>query len=71
MYEEVGDAGVVSRRCGISHPTLRKWVKRYQEQGEEGLCCLSRRPLHSPNRKLSINIIFLQKIETMSVNRTL
>lgn len=53
MYEEVGDAGVVCRRCGISRPTLRKWLKRYQEQGEEGLCSLSRRPLHSPNRKVS------------------
>ena len=32
------------RRCGISRPTLRKWVRRYQESGIEGLEDQSRRP---------------------------
>lgn len=52
LYEEVGNAGVVCRRCGISRPTLRKWWRRYQAEGEAGLQDRSRRPHHSPNRKV-------------------
>jgi hypothetical protein len=29
LYEEIGNAGLVCRRCGISRPTLKKWWKRY------------------------------------------
>lgn len=53
MYEETGNAGIVCRRCGISRPTLRKWWNRYQEQGESGLQEESRRPRHSPNKKVT------------------
>ncbi|CAG9262958.1 conserved hypothetical protein [Burkholderia cepacia] len=53
MYHETGNAGLVCTRCGISRPTLRKWLRRYQEAGEEGLRSQSRRPLTSPNRKVS------------------
>jgi len=37
MYFETGNAGLVCTRCGISRPTLRKWLHRYQEAGEDGL----------------------------------
>jgi transposase InsO family protein len=52
LYEQVGNAGLVCRRCGISRPTLRKWWRRYQAQGEQGLEGRSRRPHTSPNRKV-------------------
>lgn len=52
MYAECGNAGLVCRRCGISRPTLRKWARRYAEQGVEGLVELSRRPHSSPNTKI-------------------
>lgn len=52
LYEELGNAGVVCRRCGISRPTLRKWWHRYQAEGEMGLQARSRRPRTSPNRKV-------------------
>jgi transposase InsO family protein len=52
LYLETGNAGLVCRRCGISRPTLRKWVKRYKEAGIEGLKDLSRRPKHSPKTKV-------------------
>ena len=52
LYQTSGDAGLVCRRCGISHPTLRKWWRRYQEQGVEGLESHSRRPKHSPATKV-------------------
>ena len=53
LYEESGNAGFVCRRCGISRPTLRKWWRRYQECGEEGLHNLSKRPHSSPNTKVN------------------
>lgn len=51
--EQLGDAGVVCRNCGISRPTLRKWWRRYQQQGVAGLQSQSNRPHHSPNRKVT------------------
>lgn len=36
------------RRFGISSPTAYKWIKRFEEQGCEGLADRSRRPLSSP-----------------------
>jgi transposase InsO family protein len=53
MYQKVENAGVVCLRCGISRPTLRKWLRRYASQGEEGLKEQSRRPHRSPKRKMS------------------
>lgn len=52
LYEKTGDAGLVCRRCGISRPTLRKWSRRYAEDGLKGLSSQSRRPHNSPNRKV-------------------
>lgn len=59
LYAEVGDAGLVCRRCGVSRPTLRKWWRRYQEQGEAGLVGLSRRPNTSPQSKVTSKIEIL------------
>jgi len=56
LFEETKDAGLVCRRCGISRPTLRKWWKRYLEQGIDGLNSLSKRPLNSPNTKINPEI---------------
>ncbi|HWR59157.1 MAG TPA: IS481 family transposase [Thermodesulfovibrionales bacterium] len=53
LYKETGDAGLVCRKCGISRPTLRKWIRRYEEHGEEGLLSVSRRPHRSPNLKVT------------------
>src|SRR5690606_24504801 len=44
LYARTRDAGLVCRRCGISRPTLRKWWRRYQADGEAGLVDCSRRP---------------------------
>lgn len=37
LYERKGNAGDVCDRFGISRPTLRKWWRRFQEEGERGL----------------------------------
>jgi len=42
MYEQTHDAGLTCKKCGISRPTLRKWWRRYQSQGEGGLKSRSR-----------------------------
>ena len=52
LYEELGNAGTVCLRCGISRPTLRKWWQRYQEHGLIGLQEENRRPKSSPTRKV-------------------
>ena len=44
MYQATGQAAPTCQRCGISPATLRKWWRRYQEQGEAGLYDRSRRP---------------------------
>ena len=53
LYAKTGDAGLVCRRCGISRPTLRKWWRRYQADGETGLVEHSRRP-----RRLAAQKVF-------------
>jgi transposase len=55
LYEDIKDAGIVCRRCGISRPTLRKWMKRYAENGISGLKDHSRRPLKISNQKIFEN----------------
>ena len=52
LYQQTDDAGLVCRRCGISRPTLRKWIRRFHETGEAGLLNRSRRPVRSPNRRV-------------------
>lgn len=51
-YQSSGNLGITCQRCGISRPTLRKWLKRYREFGLDGLISKSRRPYSSPNRKI-------------------
>ena len=51
-YQSSGNLGITCQRCGISRPTLRKWLKRYSELGVHGLISKSRRPRASPNRKV-------------------
>lgn len=51
MYETTGSSGMTCLRCGISRPTLRKWWRRYQANGVDGLRSQSRTPKSSPARK--------------------
>lgn len=53
VYHETGNAGLLRARCGFSRPTLRRRLRRYRQAGEAGLQSQSRRPLRSPNRKVS------------------
>jgi transposase InsO family protein len=51
-YRELRDAGAVCRRFGISRPTFRKWLRRFEANGDSGLCARSRRPHRSPTAKV-------------------
>ena len=53
LYKEKRNAGLVCLRCGISRPTLRKWFRRYEESGIDGLYDKSTRLLRSPNKKVT------------------
>lgn len=57
LYLGTQDAGFVCRRCRISRPTLRKWLKRYHDHGEDGLNELSRKPHNLPNMRQSEKLI--------------
>ena len=73
LYKETKNAGFVCRRCGISRPTLRKWYRRYQEQGIDGLKEQSRKPHRSPNLKLTVDfeklILQLRKDRKLGARR--
>jgi transposase len=54
LVEQGQSCAQVCLRCGISRPTLRKWVERYRAAGPDGLLSKSRRPYRSPARKVSV-----------------
>jgi transposase InsO family protein len=41
----------LAREFGISRPTVRKWRRRFLDEGEAGLCDRSSRPHRSPNQR--------------------
>lgn len=47
--EVTGNVAQTCRYYGISRQTFYKWLRRYEEQGREGLRDRSSRPHHSPN----------------------
>jgi transposase InsO family protein len=53
LFEELKNCAQVCLRCGISRPTRRKWLERYQQLGVAGLVAESRRPANSPAIRIS------------------
>ncbi len=53
LVEQGKSCSQVCLQCGISPPTLRKWVERYRAAGTGGLLSKSRRPHRSPASKVS------------------
>ncbi|MFY0255712.1 IS481 family transposase [Chitinophaga sp. 30R24] len=53
LYQQCQNAGKTCLKCGISRPTLRKWLTRFELFGEDGLTELSRKPLNSPGKKIT------------------
>jgi transposase len=52
LFLRLENHSVVCLKCGISRPTLRKWLRRYREKGVAGLSARSRRPKFSPAIKV-------------------
>jgi len=52
LYGQFKNFSVVALKCGISRPTLRKWVRRCEKDGVAGLASQSRRPKNSPARRI-------------------
>jgi len=61
LYLETQDAGYVCRKCGVSLPTLRKWVLRFQQEGGDGLIEKSKKQKGS-----SARFPLLQEIEHLT-----
>src|SRR6187549_3584102 len=53
LFEELKNCTQVCLKCGISRPTLRKWLERYRQHGVDGLVAESRRPDTSPATRIS------------------
>jgi transposase InsO family protein len=53
LFEQLKNQTQVCLKCGISRPTLRKWIERYRELGLDGLIAQSRRPNTSPALRIS------------------
>ena len=53
LFEELKNCTQVCLKCGISRPTLRKWLERYRQDGVDGLVAESRRPDTSPATRIS------------------
>jgi transposase InsO family protein len=72
-YREFHDAGAVCRRFGISRPTLRKWLRRFEADGAPGLCSRSRAPHCSPSAKVGPEeetlILELRRTRRLGVKR--
>jgi len=73
LYKQIGNAGKVCQHYGISRFTLRKWYKRYEELGEQGLSNFSSKPTNSPLQKRNgVNeqiILDLRKSRSLGARR--
>jgi len=49
-YKQTGSIRATARIWRTSPQVIRKWVRRYQKEGEKGLQDRSRRPHHIPRR---------------------
>ena len=49
-YQETGSIAETARRWHTSRQVVRKWVRRYEQEGEEGLRSRSRKPHRMPRR---------------------
>lgn len=51
-YIELDSITKAAIRCGVSRPTLYRWIKRYEENGFAGLSDKSQRPINLSNLKV-------------------
>jgi transposase len=49
-HQETGSIRSTARQWHTSRQVVRKWLRRFEQEGEAGLCDRSRRPHHSPNQ---------------------
>ncbi|WP_264339189.1 IS481 family transposase [Wolbachia endosymbiont (group A) of Cydia splendana] len=73
LYKKLGHAGKVCQHYNISRFTLRKWYKRYEKLGAQGLSNLSSRPKTLPLQKINESneqlILHLRKARKLGARR--
>jgi len=55
-YIKLGSVSKAARRCGIPRSTLYRWLKRYNEYGDEGLVDIPQRPKRLANQKVTSSL---------------
>jgi len=53
IYTESGSVTQTALRCGIARSTIHRWIKRYKEEGEQGLSDKSKHPKTLANTKVT------------------
>jgi transposase InsO family protein len=67
LVEQIRGGGLIrhaSARFGVSERTVRKWVRRFEAEGSEGLRDRSSRPRHTPKatvRELALAVVALRR----------
>ncbi len=73
LYKKLGHAGKVCQHYNISRFTLRKWYKRYEKLGAQGLSNFSSRPKTLPLQKINESneqlILHLRKARKLGARR--
>jgi len=54
-YVELGSITKAALRCGVSRPTLYRWVKRYEEKPQIKLMIINNASKKIPRNKIIIN----------------
>lgn len=55
-YQKLGSVSQAAKRCGIPRSTLYRWIKRYEEHGNEGLHDIPQRPKHLAKLKITADL---------------
>jgi transposase InsO family protein len=73
LYQQHKNISFACRHCGITRNTLKKWLSRYKKDGVNGLISQSRRPKHSPNRKVNQKeeeiLVSIRKVRNLGARR--
>ncbi len=68
LFLKTKNQSLTCLKCGIARPTLRMWVRRYEQEGVEGLSDHSRRPISSPALKISeLQRAWIRKLRTRNL----
>ncbi len=60
-YQELGSVSRTALKCGVPRSTIYRWIKRFNENGKDGLASYSKRPKVLARQKVNKELIELVK----------